>query len=99
MSAINKRLQGIALHGIDIIADLADNYGGEKGDSAAKVLKAITTIARSVQDGWNREIDPSEVIKRIDKAILEFETSLAANDKAADEKLKDKFRDTPANDA
>lgn len=93
MSAIEKRLKAAAFTALDVIAGLADKYGGDNGEHAATALKTIRAIIESVSQGFERKIDPQAVMKAIEASVHELEHSLAANDAAARQALHDKFKD------
>lgn len=96
MSAIEKRLVEAAKAAIGVISDIShvalsanDLAGGpSKATSALRVIHAVTA---AVKAGFDRQIDPQQVIADVEAAIQTFEADIAANDAAVDAAADAKF--------
>lgn len=76
---------GLLAKGFDVIEDLVGKTVGEA--EALRVLRAIAAIIAAIKQGLDDRVDPGEVKRQIDK----LKADLAANDAAADAKLRAKF--------
>ena len=91
MSAIEKRLTAAAFEALNTIGELAGKFGGENGKHAQVTLKAIGAIVSTIKDGFDRKIDPKEVLQKIEESLGQLEADITQNDKAADDALAAKF--------
>lgn len=76
---------GLLAKGFDAIEDIVGKTVGQA--EALHALRAIAAIIAAIKHGLDDRIDPSEVKRQIDK----LKADLAANDAAADAKLRNKF--------
>jgi len=76
---------GLLAKGIDVIEDIVGRTIGQ--DEALRALRAVGAIIAAIKQGLDDRVDPSEVTRQIDK----LKADLAANDAAADAKLRAKF--------
>jgi len=77
---------GLLAKGFDVIEDIVGRTVGK--DEALRTLQAIAAIITAIKQGLDDRIDPSEVKRQLDK----LRADLAANDAAADTKLRAKFK-------
>jgi hypothetical protein len=71
--------------GIEVIEEIVGRTVGK--DEALRALQAISAIIGGIRQGLDDRLDPAEVKKHLDK----LKADLAANDAAADAKLRAKF--------
>ena len=77
---------GLLAKGFDVIEDIVGRTVGK--DEALRTLQAIAEIIAAIKQGLDDRVDPSEVKRQLDK----LRADLAANDTAADAKLRAKFK-------
>lgn len=76
---------GLLAKGFDVIEDIVGKTVGQ--DEALRALRAIGAIITAIKQGLDDRVDPSAVKRQLDQLRAE----LAANDAAADAKLRAKF--------
>lgn len=80
-------LLDIAVNTLDAISKLTKNV---TDDRAVAILKAISAVVDTAQNGFAGKVTPAEV----KKSFASFTDGLADNDAAAEKALKDKFPDS-----
>jgi len=76
---------GLLAKGVDVIEDIVGKPVAQ--DEALRALRAIGAIIAAIKQGLDDRVDPSAVTRQLDQLRAE----LAANDAAADAKLRAKF--------
>lgn len=91
MSKLSKEIEDIALAGLEMIGDIAEQHGGSKGEVAAQALAAVSAIVKSIRAGHDRTATPDEVIAQINRASDDFDAQLEAHKKTGQDLLDHKF--------
>lgn len=96
MSKIEKDMIDAAKQALAVIDNLADAgiaIAGATGIAPVPALVLISKITKVVAAGFERNIKPQEVVAHIEQAAADMRAQIAADDAAADDRLKKRYRD------